>query len=215
MSDIIRPGAGILFMKVGTHARESLADIIARKTKEIEQTGYAMWGYGGNTCHPTSMVQPFAAVWEQRNSPIYLCMQEMSSRHYAEQLRATEFSADGMKWDTIPQSINVLGSRFALVIEDLHCEELTLPLAQAQVAVGINKGRAATRYIKYQVDKACLEILPAQIPDLKEDEVRDVRINLVAKLKSPYAVFLRDHRRQVVRGDEGTRSATAEGVDVT
>lgn len=215
MSDIIRPGAGILYMKVGTHARESLAEIIARKTKEIEQTGYAMWGYGGNTCHPTSMVQPFATAWEDRDVPIYLCMEAMASRHDAEQLRATECSVDGVKWDVIPPTINVLGSRFALVIEDLHHEELTLPLAQAQVAVGISKGRAATRYIKGQVDKACLEVLSAPVPDLKADEVRDVRINLVAKLKSPYAVFLRDHRRQVVGGDEGSRGVAAEGVDVT
>ena len=55
MSDIIRPGVGILFMKVGTHAQETLADIIA-KDQEIEDTGYAMWGYGGNTCHPRTMV---------------------------------------------------------------------------------------------------------------------------------------------------------------
>lgn len=201
MTEIICPGAGILFMKVGTHARETLAEIIARKTKEIEETGYAMWGYGGNTCHPTTMVQPFAEAWEGKASPIYLCMQEMDSRHAAEQLRATEFSVDGLKWDIIPKTINVLGSRFALVIEDLRHEELTLPLAKAQVAVGLNKGRPASRYIRGQVDKACLEVLAAPLPDLNAEEVRDIRINLVAKLKSPYAVFLRDHRGQVVGTD--------------
>jgi hypothetical protein len=215
VSDIIRPGAGILFMKVGTHARETLADIIARKAKEIKEAGYAMWGYGGNTCHPTSMVQPFAAAWETRDSPIYLCMQDMNSRHDAEQLRASEYSVDGVSWETIPEPINVLGSRFALVIEDLRHEELTLPLASAQVAVGISKGRAATRYIKGQVDKACLEVLGATLPGLKPEEVRDVRINLVAKLKSPYAVFLRDHRRQVVGVDEGARGVTPDRADVT
>jgi hypothetical protein len=36
-------------MKVGTHAQESLEDIIARKSKEIDDAGYAMWGYGGKT----------------------------------------------------------------------------------------------------------------------------------------------------------------------
>ena len=58
MSKIIEPGSGLLYMKVGTHARETLEDIIRRKTKEIEDTGYAFWGYGGNTCHPRTMVQP-------------------------------------------------------------------------------------------------------------------------------------------------------------
>jgi hypothetical protein len=194
VSEIIRPGAGILFMKVGTHAQETLTDIIARKTKEIEDTGFAMWGYGGNTCHPRTMVQPFAESCVLRHEPIYLCMHEMDSRHFAEPLRANEFSADGTKWERIPDTIHVKGSRFALVLEDLKQEELLLPLDNAQVAIGLSKGRAASRYIQGQVDKACLEVLDAPLPDLKPDERRAIKINLVAKLKSPYAVFLRDHR---------------------
>jgi hypothetical protein len=194
MSDIIRPGAGILFMKVGTHAQESLTEIIARKSKEIEETGYAMWGYGGNTCHPRTMVQPFAEAFAARNSPIYLCMHEMTSRHFAEPLRADEFSVDGTEWQPIPDTINVVGSRFALVLEDLRREELVLPLAKAQVAIGLCKGRPAGRYIQGQVDKACLEVLDAPRPGLTPEDVREIPIKLVAKLKAPYAVFLRDHR---------------------
>ena len=37
MTSIIHPGAGILYMKVGTHAREPLGEIIARKKEEIEK----------------------------------------------------------------------------------------------------------------------------------------------------------------------------------
>jgi hypothetical protein len=109
-------------------------------------------------------------------------------------LRANEFSVDGSKWEPIPATINVKGSRFALVLEDLKQEELLLPLANAQVAIGLSKGRPAGRYIQGQVDKACLEVLDSPLPDLKPDERREISINLVAKLKSPYAVFLRDHR---------------------
>lgn len=181
-------------MKVGTHAQESLADIIARKSKEIEDTGYAMWGYGGNTCHPRTMVQPFAESFAARGAPIYLCMHEMNSRHFAEQLRATEFSVDGSTWEPVPGTINVLGSRFALVLEDLRREELILPLAKAQVAIGLSKGRLAGRYIQGHVDKACLEMLDSPPPDLKPEDLREIQINLVAKLKAPYAVLLRDHR---------------------
>lgn len=60
------PGTAILYMKVGTHANEGLEAIIARKQREIEEAGVAFWGYGGSTCHPTTMVQPFAerlALW--------------------------------------------------------------------------------------------------------------------------------------------------------
>ena len=69
-----------------------------------------------------------------------------------------------------------------------------LPLANARVAIGLSKGRPASRYIQGQVDKACLELLETPLPNLEPQEQREVRINLVAKLKSPYAVFLRDHR---------------------
>ena len=66
MSAIIEPGAGVLYMKVGTHAQESLEDIVERKSREIREAGYGMWGYGGNTCHPSTMVQPFAREFQAR-----------------------------------------------------------------------------------------------------------------------------------------------------
>lgn len=194
MNDIIRPGVGILFMKVGTHAKETLPDIIARKCREIEETGYAMWGYGGNTCHPRTMVQPFAEDCARREAPIYLCMQQMNSRHFAEPLRATEFSADGTRWQPIPDTINVRGSRFALVLEELKPQELVLPLEYAQVAIGRSKGRPASRYLQGQVDKACLELLEPLEQSNDRDLQQQIPISLVAKLRSPYAVFLRDHR---------------------
>lgn len=194
MSDIIKPGNGILFMKVGTHAKETLADIIERKTKEIHDAGYAMWGYGGNTCHPRTMVQPFAAAFANNCAPIYLCMQEMESHHFAEPLRANEFSTDGSDWKPIPRGINVLGSRFALVVEELHREAMTLPMERARVAIGLSKGRAASRYIQGQVDKACLEILDSKVEPSDDSTQNEIPISLVAKLKEPYAVFLRDHR---------------------
>ena len=84
----LNSGTGVLFMKVGTHASESLDDIIARKTLEIEKAGFAMWGYGGNTCHPTTMVRPFAAEFENKGGTLYLCMQPILSKHFAPPVRA-------------------------------------------------------------------------------------------------------------------------------
>lgn len=192
MAEIIRPGAGILFMKVGTHAQETLEDIIARKSKEIDDAGFAMWGYGGNTCHPRTMVQPFAQTFEQKGKPIFLCMQEMNSNHFAEPLRANEFSANGIDWQKMPDAIRVLGSRFALVIKGLRKEEHLLPLNQTRVAVGNNQGRLGSRYLLGQVDKACLEITE-HAEQTNESDKKDIQIHLVAELASPYAVFLRDH----------------------
>ena len=58
---------------------------------EIEEAGYAMWGYGGNTCHPVTMVRPFATQYERNGGTIYLCMHPMISKHFAEPVRASEY----------------------------------------------------------------------------------------------------------------------------
>lgn len=191
MNDIIKPHQGILFMKVGVHAQEDLESIIARKTKEIEEAGFALWGYGGGTCHPTTMVQPFAKQQTAKGQTIYLCMQEMKSNHFADPVRAEEYSVDGISWNPIPKQIHVLGSRYALAIKALHREEFILPLNKTQVAVGNSQGRLGNRYIGGRVDKACLELTQEiEIPSEPNDPI--VRINLVAELCEPYAVFLKN-----------------------
>ncbi len=180
---------GVLFMKVGVHAQEPLEEIIARKNREIQKEGFAMWGYGGGTCHPTTMVQPFARTFEKKGGRILLCMQEMESSHFADKVRADEFSTDGISWKNIPDGINVLGSRYALVINGLRRTEDILPLDRTVVAVGNSQGRAGNLYIKGRVDKACLAFNPAA-PLGAVDTVTP--INLLAEINSPYAVFLRN-----------------------
>ena len=193
---IFQPGAGILYMKVGTHAQETLEDIIKRKSEEIEQAGYTLWGYGGNTCHPRTMVQPFAEEFVELKKPIHLCMEEMNSNHFADPLCAAEFSADGSSWDEVPPEIEVRGSRYALVIENLRKEEFKIPLDMTRVAVGPSRGRLGSRYIKGRVDKACFVV--ADTPErTNEEEAREVPVNLVADLRAPFAVFLRNYREQV------------------
>ena len=191
MSEIIKPGEDILFMKVGTHADESLEDIIKRKEAEIDAAGFALWGYGGNTCHPLTMVQPFARGAVERGHQIHLCMEPMVSNHFAVTERATEFSVDGVNWKEIHPAIKVIGSRYALAIKDLKQQELELPLAQTQVAVGNSKGRRGDRYIQGRVDKACLEVVePPAGPADPEGKI--VPIGLVAEVVEPYAVIVRD-----------------------
>ena len=193
MNNIVRPGEGLLFMKIGTHAREDLAEIIERKSREIAATGYGMWGYGGNTCHPSSMVQPFAQAFADQGRTIHLCMEEMQSNHFAEPLCAAEYSIDGVSWKEIPETIEVRGSKYALVIEQLHRDQFTLPLDQTRVPVGRSMGRLGSRYVKGRVDKACLEVIDR--PELNNQEPpKDINIGVVATLVQPYAVFLRGQR---------------------
>jgi hypothetical protein len=192
MSGIIKPGQGLLYMKVGTHAQESLEDIIARKTKEIEDAGLAFWGYGGNTCHPQTMVQPFAKKYEQQGGVIYLCMQQMESKHFADQIAADEYSVDGINWEAIPKGVKVLGSRYALLIKRLRKEQFDLPLERTRVAIGNSMGMAGNKYIAGRVDKACLEIVDPNATATLAEERQPVQIGLVAELVSPYAVYVRN-----------------------
>ncbi|HUV69870.1 MAG TPA: hypothetical protein VMW15_09435 [Terracidiphilus sp.] len=193
MSSIIQPGAHVLFMKIGIHAKETLESIIQRKLKEIDDTGMAFWGYGGNTCHPANMVQPFAKGAEAQGNPIHLVMQKVDSNHWAEG-RAEEFSIDGQKWMPVPDKIEVRGSRYALVIGDLRGADLSLPLTRTTVALGPSLGKSGRTYISGRVDKACLELgLDVDVP-LAPDE-QSTPIGLVATLREPYAVFLRNKWR--------------------
>jgi hypothetical protein len=148
------PGSAVLYMKVGNHAQENLASIIARKKREIEEAGLAMWGYGGNTCHPTSRIQPFAQEQARAGRPIILAMHPIPSRHSAEPLRAEEFSSDGFSWEPVPEGIDVLGSRFALCLKTMDEVDTTLNLASTRVAIGASKGKVGSNYVRGQVDKA-------------------------------------------------------------
>ncbi|CAD7719756.1 hypothetical protein LMG31886_00510 [Xanthomonas hydrangeae] len=191
MNAIIMPGQSVIFMKIGIHAREPLETIIERKLKEIEDEGMAFWGYGGSTCHPTSMVQPFAATQAEKGKPIYLVMEKMQSNHFAEPVRSEEYSVDGKTWQPVPAGIHVLGSRYALAIKDLRQADLTLPLARAHVAQGPSQGRPGNIYVSGRVDKACLELDDnVNVPAAPDEKITP--IGLVAELCNPYAVFLRN-----------------------
>jgi hypothetical protein len=185
MTELFSEGDAVLFMKIGTHANEDLAAIIARKQREIDEAGLSMWGYGGNTCHPTTMVQPFARAHAAEGRPIVLCMQPMTSRHFADPVRAEEYSVDGIIWNAVPEAINVLGSRYALCVRRLRDVDGSLPLADTRVAVGNSRGRVGTEYIKGHVDKACLEVVSHTGAD-------SVEIGFIADVVEPYAVFLRN-----------------------
>jgi hypothetical protein len=190
----LREGQGLIFMKVGTHAGEPLAHIIERKRREISDAGVAFWGYGGNTCHPVTKVQPFARQLTAQGQTIFLCMQEMISNHFADQIRAAQYSADGgQTYQDIHRGINVLGSRFALVIDTLDPDEFELPLERTQVAVGARRGVSGARYIQGRVDKACLMYKDAAAAPAAAERVK---INLVARLVEPYAVLLRTPSRE-------------------
>jgi hypothetical protein len=196
MTDIFLPGNGILYMKVGTHASESLDSIFRRKTEEIKRAGVSFWGYGGNTCHPESMVQPFAKSYQNLGKPVYLCMEPMESNHWSVSARAEEYSVNGISWEVVPEAINVIGSRYALVIKELQEADFDLRLDATRVALGNSKGRSGQKYIQGRVDKACLEVVEAtgheEAARVEGIKTHVQHIGLVATLAPPFAVYVRN-----------------------
>lgn len=186
--DPLANGEAFIYMKVGVHAKESLESILLRKRKEIEDAGVSFWGYGGNTCHPLTAVQPFAKEVTEHGATIRLLMQEINSNHFADQVRAEMYSEDGVKWKEVHKSINVLGSRYALVLGDLETVDLKVELAKTKVGIGRLAGIPGSEYLRGRVDKACLIYSPtatvAAEPDL-------VSLGLSARLVPPYAVIMK------------------------
>jgi hypothetical protein len=183
---IVAPGSPIIFMKIGVHAREPLESIIKRKQDEFAAAGRIFWGYGGGTCHPVRMVQPFARAAEEDQRPVHLVMHKMRSMHNAEPELAREYSDDGIAWYPIPRGINVKGSRYAMVIGGLTEEEFDLNLSSAIVAVGPSRGKLADEYIRGHVDKGCFDL-----GEVSATASRNIHIDVHAPLLPPYAVFLR------------------------
>lgn len=183
------PGTGIFFMRVGTHAGETLTDIVTRKSREIDQLGNTFWGYGGNVFNPLTTVQPFAKDRAAAGMPVYLCMEEMvSERYFGESLAAAECSSDGCNWNCVPSGIEVLGSRYALKITDLKATAFDLHLEDP---VGPGFGRAGNRFVRDTVDKSCLVIDPNAGT---ADDQRGRRISLCATVLTPHAFLLRNYR---------------------
>ncbi len=183
--------AGLIFMKVGLHAQEKIEDIVKRKQREFEEAGSIFWGYGGSTCHPLTMVQPFAKEVEKSGKQILIVMQKINSSHAAPPDIAKQYSDDGVNWQPIPKGIEVRGSRYALVLDELRVEEFDLDLGELQVGVGPSRGRKADQYLIRQADKGCFLYTPRELPGA-QDEQNLKHVGLIARVKTPYAVILKN-----------------------
>ena len=188
MNNIITPNAGLLFMKVGLHAGETFEQIIERKQREYKETGMIFWGYGGGTCHPTRAIQPFARMKIEEGNNVYIVMEEIDSHNPPTKIVAKEYSEDGIRWRPIPSGIEVRGSRYAVVLDELQEGDLDIDLSEYKVAVGPSMGKVAGVYIAGRVDKACITRIE-QRPTNLEPQIKKIRHT--ARIKPPYAVFTR------------------------
>jgi len=178
-----------VFMKVGNHANETWDAILSRKHLEFESDGRIYWGYGGNTCHPTKHVQPFAEKAVQHSGRILLVMEPIDSRAAPIIEPATQYSVDGQEWHDLPKGAIVTGSKFALVLGEIQAGELDIPLNEYDVGVGPSRGNPAEDYVKGRTDKACL--MRSGSPRTNEPNNESTRhTRYYAELIPPYAVFV-------------------------
>ncbi len=121
-------------------------------------------------------------------------MVEMDSKHFADPICAAEYSIGGRTWDKIPDTIEVLGSQYALIIKAFRRDRLSLPLEQTLFPVGSSMGRIGDRYVAVRVDKDSLEVLGKRKANVDQPPKVECSKSLFAELKQPYAVFLRNRR---------------------
>jgi hypothetical protein len=178
----------IIFMKVGRHAGETFEKILERKQREYERTGMIFWGYGGGTMHPIQRVQPFARMRVEHGKTVSIVMEEIDSRHPDTEVFATHYSSDGVNWERVPKDIQVRGSRYALVLNELQEGSLDIDLRDYRVGAGPSEGALAAGYVRGRVDKGCLE----RREEVDESESsRIIRVRHAAVLKEPFAVLLK------------------------
>ena len=179
----------LIFMKVGSHAGENWERILERKRKELADSGLIYWGYGGGTCHPISQVQPFARLAIQAQGQLALVMVPIDSRARPEIVPATQFSRDGVLWEPIPAGVNVIGSRYAFVLDEIAPIDLEIDLGEFEVGIGPSRGKPADYYVHGRVDKACLARRRSRARGQMGGCVHN--IGFKAALRDPFAVLLR------------------------
>jgi hypothetical protein len=176
-------------MKVGNHAGETFEQILERKNGEYRKTGRIFWGYGGTACHPLTQVQPFVRTAVEQHGTVYLLMQPIDSKADPDLLPATEYSDDGVVWKPIPKGIEVTGSRYALILDEIVPGALDLSADDFIVGVGPSRGKRAPDYLQGRIDKACLTY--SGPPEIARSKAVKTAVQFRAKLLEPYAVMLK------------------------
>lgn len=178
-----------IFMKIGYHAEESLEQILERKNIEFKKTGKIFWGYGSTTLHPTKNIKQFIDN-NIDDGKVYVLFQITTSKSNPDIDLANNYSINGKSWTNIPDGINVTGSKYALVINEIKPIQFEINLDLYEVGAGPSKGRIASDYLKGRIDKGSF-ILSDNVNREFRNNTNIKRIEFYAELIPPYAVFLR------------------------
>ena len=145
----------VIIMKYGVHAQEDVQNIIIRKKREYNEVGKIFWGYNGVLCNPRTQVLPFLEENQKKGEETYLLLVRTFSDYTGEGYKGKQFSYDKKEWKEIPKGINVIGSKYAIICDDLIECNLQINLNNYTVAVGKSFQRPLQEYFRGRVDKAC------------------------------------------------------------
>lgn len=145
----------IVIMKYGVHVREDVNNIISRKILEYQNCGRMFWGYNGVLCNPTTQIQPFLAKNRLCGEDTFLLLVRTYSDYNGVSYEGKEFSHDKSQWTKIPKDIKVVGSKYAIICEELMECDFQLNLNNYVVAIGNSANKSLCNYLRGRVDKAC------------------------------------------------------------
>jgi len=106
---------------VGTHAGETIEEIILRKQQEISKLGYTFWLYKSHSAKPT-IVQEMAKT-HKINTYLINASSLSGAKPTTEKALARLYSTDKHNWDAIPSGLIVTGlskGAFALVFKNIR-----------------------------------------------------------------------------------------------
>lgn len=92
-------------------------------------------------------------------------------------------------WRPLPEGISVIGSRYALVLDEIKPIDFETDLEKYIVGIGYSRGKNATEYIQGRIDKGCLTLAPVPLSSTAQSLRKSVKFS--AQLLEPYAVLLR------------------------
>lgn len=103
---------------------------------------------------------------------------------------AREYSDDGATWHPLPDGMSVIGSRYALVLDEIEPANIEIDLDRYVVGIGHSYGKSAAEYLQGRIDKGCLTAASASSVSLVSPPLKK-SIKFSAKRLEPYAMLLR------------------------
>ena len=175
---------------VGTHAGETLAQILDRKREEIKKAGKTFWLYKSHSAKP-SAVQKLANSNPKETVCLFIHPStDGGAKPTKHKERLEEFSSDGLSWQEVPEGILVTGDHkgtFALVLKDIE------PVEEMIDTWDYSSFADPSKPLKTRLGDSTLPVIKKSSENHPEKMKSNIRkVVAVAKLTKPFGVWLRN-----------------------